>query len=274
MRHIAAITALLFVSGLASIAQTTPKKFYRPRSPAASRPKAAGDPVVVNAASFEPGVSPGSLSTVFGTDLTSVNGQIVAATNPLPPELGGVSILVNGITAPMYSVAFANGSDVISFQVPYEAPVGPGAAEVEVFDHGERTADIFVDSFTEDPGIFVYNGNYSVAVATADGSLIGPDNPAVVGEVLALYTTGLGPLSFGVPDGFAGPSNPPASTVDPVDVFLNNEACEVLFSGLAPDFVGVYQINFRVPRDAPPGNLSLQIQTPFANSAVAILPVR
>lgn len=35
------------------------KPYYRYRDSAAARPRAAGDPVVVNAASFEPGVSPG-----------------------------------------------------------------------------------------------------------------------------------------------------------------------------------------------------------------------
>jgi len=194
------VAGLLTIASFAaiSVAETPSKKFYRPKTaPGHERPKASGDPVVLNAASFEPGIAPGSLATVFGTDLTSVEGTIVASTNPLPLQLGGVSIDVNGIPAPIYSVAFANGMDVISFQVPFDTPVGSGAGAVEVFDRGDRTAFVVTDSFTEDPGIFVYQGTFAVAAAAADGSLIGPDNPAIVGEVLALYTTGLGPVSPG-----------------------------------------------------------------------------
>jgi uncharacterized protein (TIGR03437 family) len=58
-----------------------------------------------------------------------------------------------------------------------------------------------------------------------------------------------------------------------VDVFVDNERCQVLFSGLAPGFVGLYQVNFRLPSDLPAGNLDIQIQTPYANSSVPTLPV-
>jgi uncharacterized protein (TIGR03437 family) len=64
-----------------------------------------------------------------------------------------------------------------------------------------------------------------------------------------------------------------AYTIDPVDVFVDNERCEILFSGLAPGFVGLYQVNFRLPGDLPQGNLDIQIQTPNTNSAVATLLV-
>src|SRR6202022_1754754 len=137
-----------------------------------------------------------------------------------------------------------------------------------VFDQGFQTAAILADSFTEDPGIFVYNGSYAVATAT-DGSLIGPNNPAIPGEVLVLYTTGLGPVTLNLPDGVRAPFNRLAYTIEPVDVFVFNERCEVLFSGLAPGFVGLYQVNFRLPTDVPRGNLDIQIETPYANSRVA-----
>src|SRR5690349_4517893 len=90
-------------------------KYFRPHHAPkqGAAPKAAprqlGGAVVVNAASFEEGVSPGGLATAFGQDLTSVNGIIVAGTDPLPLSLAGVRVLVNGLPAPIYSVAFANG---------------------------------------------------------------------------------------------------------------------------------------------------------------------
>lgn len=277
MRQAALLALFLTVSSALSSSQASirGKTYFRPRASRSALRQAPlnGTPVVVNAASFEPGVSPGGLATVYGTDLTSVSGVIVANSNPLPTALGGVSVEVNGIPAPLFSVAYANGADQISFQVPYETDVGPGAVEVDVFDQGNQTASIPADSFTEDPGIFVYQGSYAIAASPTDGSLIGPNNPAIPGEVLVLYTTGLGPLSLNLPDGARAPFDPLAYTVDPVNVVVNGESCEVLFSGLAPGFVGLYQVNFRVPGDVPPGDLDIEIQTPYANSRPATLPV-
>src|SRR5262249_35765493 len=157
--------------------------------------------------------------------------------------------------APIYSIAFANGEDQISIQVPYDAPTGPAAAEIQVFDGNSLTADFVTDSFTEDPGIFTYQGNYAIAEAS-DFSLIGPQNPAFRVEPLVLYVTGLRPLSLSLPDGFGSPTQPPfAQTIDPFQVIVDGEPCQVFFSGLAPGFVGLYQINFYVPSDARSGNL-------------------
>ena len=265
---------LLSILNLAASAAPgiTKKPYHRQRS-ASARPHAAGEPTVVNAASFEPGISPGGLATIFGADLTSVSGTVIAPALPLPFELAGVSVLVNGISAPIYSIAFNNGEDQISFQVPYATPTGPDAVQVEVFDRGEKTANILTDSFTEDPGIFVYNGNYALAVHSSDGALVSPFDPALAGEVLVLYVTALGPLSLELADGYPAPSVPLAYTTEPFDVLVNGELSQVIFSGLAPGFVGLYQINFRVPGDAV-GNLDLKISSPFASSRLAVLPVR
>jgi minor extracellular serine protease Vpr len=220
------------------------------------------------------GISPGAIATIFGENLTTVSGVVLAQTNPLPTRLAGVEAFINGFPAPIYSIAYANGEDQISIQVPYEASTGPGAAEIQVFDESSLVADFFTDSFTEDPGIFVYNGSYAIAEAS-DYSLIGPDNPALPGEPLVLYVTGLGPLDMNLLDGYGSPTSPPfAQTVDPFQVIVDNENCNVFFSGLAPGFVGLYQVNFYVPRDAAAGNLQIYIQSPYANSAIAILPVR
>jgi len=274
MKKVVSQLVLLCLFSLAAVAApATPKKpYYRQRSTAA-RPHATGDPVVVNAASFEPGVSPGGLATIFGADLTSVSGTVIAPAFPLPFQLAGVSVLVNGVSAPIYSIAYNNGEDQISFQVPYATPTGPDSVQVEVFDQGEETGNIVTDSFTEDPGIFAYNGNYALAVHPSDGALVGPSNPALAGEVLILYVTALGPLSLDIADGYPAPSSPLAYTTEPFDVLVNGETSEVLFSGLAPGFVGLYQINFRVPRDAAFGSLDLQIRSPFASSRVVVLPV-
>ena len=269
----AVVWGVLVLTPLAS-STSIKKPHYREKSVAGVRPRAGSGPVVVNAASFENGISPGGLATIFGTDLTSVSEVVVASRFPLPTILADVSVLVDGVPAPIYSIAFANGEDQISFQVPYDARTGPRAVQIEVFDGRDRTASIIADSFTEDPGIFAYRGDYALAVHSSDGALVGPDDPAFPGEVLVLYVTGLGPLSLDLQDGYAAPSSPLAYTVDPFTVLVDGEGSEIFFSGLAPGFVGLYQINFRVPRDVRAGNLNLEIQSPYASSRIAILPVQ
>jgi uncharacterized protein (TIGR03437 family) len=266
---LAAMPLLCAAAGPAPAKPST--RYFRQLQGAHPKPRNPGDPVVVNAASFLPGVSPGGIATIFGQNLTDVGGVIAATSSPLPLQLGGVSVFVNGIAAPLYSVAYANGEDQINFQVPFETDTGPGAVQVDVVSEGQTTASIITDSFTEDPGIFTYNG-FAVA-AHVDGALVTPSDAAEPGETIVLYTTGLGPVTVDVPDGVAAPSDPLAYTVDPFQALVEGEQCRVLFSGLAPGFVGVYQLNLVLPSDLPSGNLDLQISTPYATSGIVQLPV-
>jgi uncharacterized protein (TIGR03437 family) len=249
-------------------------RYYRQPNSTKQTPHQAGAVDVVNAASFLPGVSPGGLATIFGENLNDVSGSVVANTNPLPLRLAGVEVDVNGVPAPIFSVAHANGEDQISFQVPYHTDTGPNAVEIDVFDYGNLVATTLTDSFIEDPGIFAYGSNsYAVAQHSFDGSLIGPSNPAAPGEIIILYATALGPLSIDLSDGYGAPSDPLAYTIDPFDVLVDGEPCRVLFSGLGPGFVGLYQLNLVLPRDLRSGNLQIQITSQYANSQVATLPV-
>jgi uncharacterized protein (TIGR03437 family) len=265
----------LFAAQLFAAPGAASKKFFRDPK-AAVKPKQAGDTVVVNAASFLVGVSPGALATVFGTNLTDVNGEISAVGNPLPLVLANVAVDVNGVPAPMFSVAYEDGQDVINFQVPWETPTGPGAAEVQVYDYGQLVADVVVDSFTEDPGIFGYQeyGNTYAVALHDDFTLIGPNNPASPGEIIVLYANGLGPVNQPVADGFAAPSFPLADTEDAFAVTIGGETAAIYFAGLAPEFVGVYQINLALPPDLPAGDLTIRIDSAFANSQTVLLSVQ
>jgi uncharacterized protein (TIGR03437 family) len=186
-----------------------------------------------------------------------------------------VSVAVNGVFAPILTVAYNGSEDQINFQVPFATPTGPGAVQLEIFNNGISLATIIADSFLEDPGIFYYvlDSNYAIAVRASDFTLIGPNDPASPGEVLTLFTTGLGPVSVDVPDGAPAPLDPLAYTLDPFQVLVNGEPCDVLFSGLAPGFVGLYQLNLVLPSDLPSGNLDLQITSTYASSNIATLPV-
>lgn len=70
-----------------------------------------------------PGLTPGSLITLFGSDLTSVEGVVVADGSPLPTELAGTSVSFSGVPAHLLAVANVNGREQINLQVSYDLPV-------------------------------------------------------------------------------------------------------------------------------------------------------
>jgi hypothetical protein len=67
---------------------------------------------LVNAASYDRTVAPGSLAALFGSAMAT---QIASAsTLPLPTTLGGVTVKMNGINAPLFFVS----PNQINLQVP------------------------------------------------------------------------------------------------------------------------------------------------------------
>lgn len=101
-----------------------------------------------------------------------------------------------------------------------------------------------------------------------------PDNPAFRGEVIILYTTGLGPVDRLIPDGLGAPANPLANTKEPFRVTIAGEDARLYFSGLAPGFAGLYQINMRLPDDLPAGDLTVKILSIYADSQSVLMSVR
>jgi uncharacterized protein (TIGR03437 family) len=103
--------------------------------------------------------------------------------------------------------------------------------------------------------------------------LVGASSPASRGEWLVLYANGLGSVAPGVPSGTAPEGL--SATVNPVTVSVGGVPAEVYFAGLAPGFVGLYQINFRVPEKAPVGpETSLSVSVAGIGSNLATLSVR
>jgi uncharacterized protein (TIGR03437 family) len=85
-------------------------------------------------------------------------------------------------------------------------------------------------------------------VATEEGlRLADTSRPAKTGEVLVLLATGLGPVTVKVGDGAPAPVEPLARVATAVGVTIQEQEAEVQFAGLAPGFVGLYQVNAVVP---------------------------
>jgi uncharacterized protein (TIGR03437 family) len=204
---------------------------------------------VVNAASFAPRLSRGSIATIFGANLSTESAQ--ADRVPLPRMLAGVRVSVGGVDAPLF---FA-GPGQINFQVPFETALGP-AVTVTVTREGMPPVSetVAVDPYAV--GIFSYTrASVQDPIALhADGTLITPSSPARPGEIILLYATGAGELNSTPATGLATPSSPLATTrITPI-VSLGGTPARVLFSGLAPGFAGLLQLNLQLPGTLPQGD--------------------
>lgn len=224
---------------------------------------------VVNAASFSTDavVSPGSIASIFGRGLA---GETLAVpTLPLPTALGGVRVEVNGTAAPIFFVSPTQ----INFQVPTNMITD--SLVVRVCFGPLRGPDYFGRLVFEAPGIFATRGTQAAA-ANQDSSFNSAENPAAAGSVVQVYATGLGATDPAIPSGHPGAFSEPFNrTVATPVVLIDRLPAEVLFSAVAPGFVGLYQVNARIPAGTVPGaSVPLQIQMNGYTSNTVTLAVK
>jgi uncharacterized protein (TIGR03437 family) len=218
---------------------------------------------VLNAASFAPAgypLSPGGFVALGGTGLATQNA--IASGLPFQDTLGGVSMTVNGIPAPIYSVT-AGSSPVINAVVPFA--VTGSTATIVVTVGTTKSNAVVVPLAATAPGIFSVppNGISGGAMRHLDGTLVSATAPAARDEFISVYLTGLGTTSPPVPDGAAAPGSPPlANITGPVNVYVGGiQTAAPQYAGLAPGFAGLYQLNIQIPDAVDSGALSLAVQT-------------
>ncbi|MGH8246277.1 MAG: hypothetical protein ACREUU_07570, partial [Gammaproteobacteria bacterium] len=210
---------------------------------------------------------------VFGSRLTNVTGIVTATTLPLPTELNGTSVLIGGVAVPLLAVANVNGQEQVNFFVPF----GPsGQTNLVVVNNGVRSVPVQfgLSARFAHPGIFLVDSTNAAIQHGADFRLVSAESPAIPGEAIVIYATGLGDVQPRPATGSPASASPLSRTVMTPIVTVGGIAAEVLFSGLAPGFVGLYQVNIRVPENAPAGELDLSLRVGEIASNVVKLPVR
>ena len=228
---------------------------------------------VTNAASFITGLSPGSLATAFAAGVLDNQGIAGAERIPLPSSIQGVSITVDGVTAPVLSISNVNGQEQLNFQVPFE--ISKRAMASVVVTRGEASsAAVTIPVFELQPAIYTTDRTQAIVLHNVDFSLANASQPLVAGESAVVYAAGLGTVTNQPANGSAALSSPLSATLTAVSMTLAGLPCEVQFAGLAPGFVGVYQVNFRVPANAPPGSQDVVLTAGPASSPAVKVAVR
>jgi uncharacterized protein (TIGR03437 family) len=192
---------------------------------------------------------------------------------PLPLHLEDVSVWINNLPAPIFSISKTHGQDAVTIQVPFEAPVGPGTVTVRA---RKRTAKSKIKILNVTPGIFEIEKSDSTRQAIIlrpDGSLVDREHPARRGESLRFLATGLGPLNPPVGTNQPGPGTP-STIVHSMTVGIHHGGVPLLYAHSVPGLVGVEEIGFQVPTDARSGPaepfaifLSINGKAVFGNSS-------
>jgi len=194
---------------------------------------------VVNAANFGLDFAPGGLIAIFGSGLSRTGTT--------------TTVTIGGQSAP---VIFAT-----PFQVNAQVPYGlkPGSyvlTATSVYGSFDQQIDIRELA----PALFKLDAQRG-AIVNQNGVINSATTPAARGQVVLVYGTGFGEV---VKQGTL------SVTAKPVTATVNGVSVPVAYAGLAPGFIGLYQLNLQLPANMPPGlDVSLSVQ----QSGVASNPV-
>lgn len=210
--------------------------------------------------------SPGSLISIFGSNFSLTS--IISTDVPLPTKLGDTQVLFDTTPAPLFLVSPSQ----IDVQIPWE--MNKDKVQICVSRAGAASLPVTITLTPYRPTILTVDGRYAIAWNTDTGSVVNQVQPAVGGSNLALYATGLGPVSPVVPSGFSAPADTPSTVTSTLTVVVGKTEVPSNFGGLAPGLVGIYQVVFTLPAGASSGTNTLQLKIGGAISPIAELPVQ
>ena len=228
---------------------------------------------VVDAGSFKTPIAPGSYISIFGNGLSEYTDQVTYAPYSLPLAMDGVTVSFDvpsaKLSLPGYITYISPGQ--VNVQVPWELQ-GQTSAQVKVTLYGYSYGNVVTvpladtaPAFLENSGIAVgLDQNYAVVTAA---------NPVKRGQLVQLYMNGLGPVNGGPASGEFASATTLATTKGTPTVMIGGQQATVQFSGLAPNFSGLYQVNAIVPDGISAGTVPISLTINGATTKASTLPV-
>jgi uncharacterized protein (TIGR03437 family) len=216
-------------------------------------------------------LAPGTVAAAYGSGLTTSQTPVSPDTSPLPTEFQNTQLIVGGAIAPLY---FLSGTQ-LNVEIPAQLATLQQYPAVGVVN-GALSLPVTVSVVPITPGVAA-NLDGSVIAQDSNFNLITPASPAHPGEAIVIYLVGMGATNPPVASGMAAPGTNPGDTlasaaVQPV-VQVSNQSAKILYAGLTPGAIGLYQINFVVPSGVSAGTLSLTVSQGTVNANATTLPV-
>jgi minor extracellular serine protease Vpr len=189
------------------------------------------------------GVAPGSYIAMYGVNLAPAAEGYSTSYLPVAIAQTSVSFDSAGASAPGHLTYISPGQ--VNLQVPWEMQ-NQSAAQIKVSIEDSSGALYSLPLVPYAPAIFASDD--AAAALDARFHVISNSNPAKQGQNISLFCNGLGPVTNQPASGdpAQGPPNLSNTTTNPT-VMIGGQNATVLFSGLAPGYAGLYQINVTVP---------------------------
>ncbi len=219
---------------------------------------------IVSAASFALApapVAPGSIIAIFGDNLAP--SALAASTVPLPTQLLGTSVEINGIPIPLFFVSAGQ----ITGQLPFSVVTGAATAVVKSVSGASNVISVNVSATA--PGLFQFAGSTRAAALNQDGITVNsPSTPEARGNVIAVFLTGQGQVTTSPIDLLQRPVAVASATI-------GGQPAQVAFAGLTPGTIGLAQVNLRIPENLAAGSaVPVVVQIGDLTSNAATISIR
>ena len=229
---------------------------------------------IVDAATYGPALTPGSLASIFGTGLSTVTNDATfdSTAGAFSESASGVQVFVNGAASPL---TFMDPTQ-INFAIPWDSLVGT-PLNVEVLLNGVLSNEVPVTLTSAAPSLFgtfssVPGSLYGLNVAILSCPNAGLPQP---GEYCTLWGNGFGPTNPPLTDGTPAPSSPLPWTTNTCSLTISGVSIQPQYCGAAPGEV-IYQLNFQYPSGiaADPGNSAVATGTLTINGSTGSLMIQ
>jgi len=229
---------------------------------------------IVNASDYSSGpFAPGSVIALFGSNLSRSAYALQASDIQfpyMPTELNYTQVIVDNSPVALFYVSPTQ----VNFMVP--ATDGVGQMTVQVVREGLAGPVITLPVISAAPALFTWGSNLALATH-GDYSLVTTSAPAVAGEIIVLFATGMGKTAPNPGPGEIPTYAAPIVNLSTLQVTLAGKAVDptlIKYAGLSPQSAGLYQINLEIPSGTP-SNPSIQVSEAGQLSAAGlVLPVQ
>jgi uncharacterized protein (TIGR03437 family) len=214
-------------------------------------------------------LAPGTITAIYGSGLTSGAGGSPGKL-PLVNTFDGTSVLIGGRPAPLYYTSTGQ----LNVQLPPELTPNQTYSMLVSVD-GAISIPQNVIAGTTTPGVAAFSDGRLIAQhSDVNATLVDSTAPAKAGETLVMYLDGMGATMPAVASGAAAPGvEPLARVVNTPEVTVDGTPAAIVYAGLTPFAVGLFQIDFTVPPSAKTGNLDVVVMQNGVAANATTLPV-